>query len=303
MRWRPFAVLGLMLGLSLAAVPSVAADESRVEAERAHRASREVSLPVAERIQWLEQSLAAWPTFVAHYDLGQLLRDTDANAALTNFHAAFGLANDDIHRGRAAYQLGLTHAQLDDAVEARHWLRRSLQLLDHPEIRRALRTLELSQRGRVVSAEDIDRELRASRAFGVAKAELRVNFQINRARLDPTGRRQADELGKALGQRRNADFVLLGHTDRQCPHEATADDCDRFNLRLSAERAAAVRQHLLETFGIPAQGLHSLGCGRGHLLSVQDSDDDHYLNRRVVILAADPHTPSDELCSLGAGLF
>ena len=149
--------------------------------------------------------------------------------------------------------------------------------------------------------------MRVERTFGVAKAELRVHFELNRARLDRTGRRQADELGKALHHRRRETpgetFLLLGHTDRLCPRDRPGTACDRYNLELSERRAATVRQILTRDLGLPAERVRAIGCGRDHPLSRQASDDDHYLNRRVVVVALDgvPADAGFELCGQDSG--
>ncbi|MCP4659388.1 MAG: tetratricopeptide repeat protein, partial [bacterium] len=220
--------------------------------DRAH--AEGISTP--ERIRWLKQSIAARPTYRAHYDLGKLYRSSGGHAeALKHLESALGLALDDEHRARAAYQLGSTYVELDRYVEARHWLRRCLSYRDNPEVRRALRELELNRRGRVLASREILEEIETERSFGVAKAELWVPFKLNRAELDERGREQAAELGEALTSGLVAAghwFVLLGHTDRQCPpprDDAVA--CDRFNLDLSRRRAATVEQFLVTGFAVP----------------------------------------------------
>ncbi len=264
------------------------------------------SLP--ERQAWLERSLAASPTFLAHYELGKLRhRAGDPAAALASFEAAFGLTGHDEYLARAAYQIGVSHRLAGRWALARRWLRRSLGFHDHQAVRGALRELELSRAGRVVPAAEILDELKIERTFGVARAELRVHFELDRASLDPTGRRQAVELGKALADRRwqHQTFLLLGHTDRLCPRgRPDAPGCDRHNLELSRDRAETVRRVLTRELGLPAGRVQAAGCGRRHLLSERAGDEDHYLNRRVVVLAVEPGTGDRErLCAQDAGLL
>ena len=198
---------------------------------------------------------------------------------------------------------------MDHYVEARRWLRKSLSFGDHEAVRRALRELELSRKGRIVSADEILDELRIERTFGVAKAELRVHFELDRASLDPAGHRQAVELGKALTDRRwqsrGETFYLLGHTDRLCPRDRPdRPGCDRHNLELSERRAATVRRVLTHELGLAPERVQVIGCGRRHLLSDRKTAEDHYLNRRVVVMVTDPPADGlDPLCGVDSGLL
>lgn len=303
---RSLLVLALLV---LAAAPAAGQDDLET-ARGFYERSRQAGLSDAERSAWLRRSLAAHPTYLAHYELGKLQRrGGDLEAALESFEAAFGLTDQDEYLARAAYQIGMTHHRMGDFVAARAWLRRSLAFADHPEVRDALRELELSRKGHVTRAPEILEEIEVGRAFGVAKAELRIHFELDKATLDELGRRQAAELGEALADRRWArrgeTFLLLGHTDRQCPRSRPdRPGCDRYNLDLSRRRAATVRQFLIDRYGLSAARVKTVGCGRQHLLSHRVSEDDHYLNRRVVVMALDPSAEDwERLCSYDAGLL
>ncbi len=300
-------ILGLVFHLCGAAAGGQdPLDEARARFER----SQGPELTTEERRHWLERSIAAYPTYRAYYELGKLHRLSDAgDEALIAFKAAFELTDQDRYLAQASYQIGVTHHRLGHHVEARRWLRRSLGFQDHPEVRRALRQLELSRKDRILRAGEILHELEVERSFGLAKAELRIHFELNEATLDELGRRQALELGKALRDERaprGRTFLLLGHTDRQCPRSGRDQlSCDRFNLDLSERRAATVRHFLLTHFDLPAGTIRTLGCGRQHLLSQQISEDDHELNRRVVLMVPDRPAADDRhrLCSDDAGLL
>lgn len=284
------------------------AQESLDEARRSFERSRTPGISEPQRLEWLLRSVEAHPTHEAHYEIGKLERRAGRlDRALSHFEAAFERTDEDRYLARAAYQIGVTLHLLGDFVGARAWLRSSLSLAAHPEVRRTLRELELSRKGTVLSAEEILRELEVTRSFEVSRSELRVNFEINEALLDETGRRQADELGRALADPSapRGPLLLLGHTDRLCPR-ARPDEagCDAHNLELSERRAEAVRRYLASRFGVGAEDVRTLGCGRRHPLSLRASADDHYLNRRVVVLAPGAEVEDREsLCSRGAGLF
>ncbi len=275
-----------------------------------YQSSREAGISDGERRDRLRRSLDLYPTYLAHYELGKLERLTgDLPAALVSFEAAFDLTDQDEYLARAAYQIGVTHQRLGRYVEARSWLRRSLSFGGHAEVRDALRALELSRKGQLTTAPEILEEIEVGRAFGVAKAELRIHFELDLATLDHLGRRQADELGKALSDRRWRNrgeiFLFLGHTDLQCPGRSPSGvGCDRYNLELSERRAATVRRFVVDRFALAAGQVRTVGCGRQHLLSHRVSENDHYLNRRVVVMAVDPAADDFErLCSYDAGLL
>ena len=104
---------------------------------------------------------------------------------------------------------------------------------------------------------------------------LTVQFTFGRAELMPQGKRQLDELAMALGdgRLRNASFELAGHTDRV--GDATS------NLRLSLERANAVRAYLMDAHAISAQRLQAIGYGFDRLLL--PNKPEAAANRRVEV--------------------
>lgn len=263
--------------------------------------SQAPGLSDAERLAWLERSLAAHPTYRAHYEAGKLRRGTgDLQGARHSFEAAFEATDEDRYLAQAAYQVGITWFGLDRFVEAREWLRKSLAFEDNAKVRDALREVELSRKGEVLSAAEILTELQVTRAFKVAKAELRVNFELNEDRLDPTGRLQAEQLGLALSDpgAPAGTVVLFGHTDLQCPRSSPdGAGCDHFNDELSSRRAGAVRDYLIQAFGLHGEEIWTVGCGRQHPLSRRDSSDDHYLNRRVVVMVTSTADEVAEHCA------
>lgn len=270
--------------------------------------SQAPGLSAAERQDWLRKSVDAAATFTAHYELGKARRlSDDLEGALTHFQAAFRLAAEDRYLAQAAYQIGITWHTQGQFIDARQWLRRSLSYQDHPEVRTVLKRIELLRQGTVISSEEILRELRVTRSFKVARAELPVHFEVNQARLDPSGRRQAQELGLAMSSELapEGNWVILGHTDRQCPRSSRDEgSCDRFNFDLSARRAQAVRNYLVDQFTLSGEKFTALACGRQHPMSRGHTAEDHELNRRVVVMAVPGEgLDRDQLCRQGTGIL
>jgi len=85
-----------------------------------------------------------------------------------------------------------------------------------------------------------------------------------------------EPLGQALidPKLRNSRFVLVGHAD--------AKGSDGYNQVLSERRAAAVKDHLVRTFGIEPERL--ISYGRGKSLLKNTSDPYAPENRRVQVI-------------------
>lgn len=89
---------------------------------------------------------------------------------------------------------------------------------------------------------------------------------------------QLEEIGKALGsqQMKDVQFVVEGHTDNR-------GDGQR-NRRLSEQRAQAVKNFLVERFGIESSKIVTQGFGYSRPKFPNDSDDNMRQNRRVEIV-------------------
>ncbi len=102
---------------------------------------------------------------------------------------------------------------------------------------------------------------------------LPIQFDYNSARLRPEAKSYLDEIGKMLtldrftGER----LVIEGHTD--------AKGSGAYNLRLSRQRALAVKQYLTSNFAIQPERLRIVGLGETRPLPGKDHYDP--LNRRV----------------------
>jgi outer membrane protein OmpA-like peptidoglycan-associated protein len=114
----------------------------------------------------------------------------------------------------------------------------------------------------------------AGRAMQPA-VDLWVQFAFNSAQLTPLGRRQLDELGMALNDKALVTwgFQLAGHTD--------AVGSAAYNLRLSLERANAVKAYLMTQHGINPGRLVTQGYGYTRL--ADPANPKAAINRRVEV--------------------
>ena len=114
---------------------------------------------------------------------------------------------------------------------------------------------------------------------GTGRVDLNILFDFARATIRDDSLPQLDELGRTLlapplSERR---VGIHGHTD-----VVGGDDV---NLRLSRQRAAAVADYLVRTFGIPSQRLDVQGFGESRLK--QPHAPEAEANRRVEIVLLD----------------
>ncbi|HUH83481.1 MAG TPA: OmpA family protein [Stellaceae bacterium] len=103
-----------------------------------------------------------------------------------------------------------------------------------------------------------------------------VHFAFGSAELTPEARDLLDRLGAALqsDDLRPFSFRLVGHTDAIGSVES--------NLKLSRERADAVKTYLVTTFKIAPQRLETLGLGKSQL--IDPANPDGAVNRRVQVV-------------------
>ncbi len=71
-------------------------------------------------------------------------------------------------------------------------------------------------------------------------------------------------------------IAIVGHTD--------SDGEEAFNQELSERRAAAVKRHLVETYGIDASRLDSDGFGESAPVAPNDTPEGKQQNRRVELV-------------------
>lgn len=127
-------------------------------------------------------------------------------------------------------------------------------------------------RGRTAAAVEADASL-------TKRANLFVTFRLGSAELEPTAIKSIDTTVKLIKDAEPGKLKKLriaGHTD------ATGDDA--VNTQLSADRAAAVRQALIDR-GVPADMLEAEGFGSSQL--IDGYAPTHGINRRVEAVVID----------------
>jgi outer membrane protein OmpA-like peptidoglycan-associated protein len=234
-----------------------APDASPAEADLAYVAERQTRIAMAEaRRTQLEQQVAR--------DQEQYRRGLEAMARA---------------RGERIEQ---TEARL--AEEQRQLAAREQTLEEQRRtIAEGQAALEAEQRARQEAeqrAEDSMTRLRELAAVREGRDETvitlsgEVIFESDRADLRVTARERLVALADALRAQPNQVAVIEGHTDSR--------GSDGYNLRLSQDRADAVREQLIAE-GVPAARLQAVGRGEDQPIASNDDAEGRALNRRVEV--------------------
>lgn len=115
--------------------------------------------------------------------------------------------------------------------------------------------------------------VRVQREF-VLRGKGPVLFDYNKAVLKPAAIQALAPVVKELQEQPNLRATIIGHTD--------SDGSDEYNMRLSKQRADAVRNYLVSK-GIAASRLTSEGRGEREPEASNATAEGKALNRRVVI--------------------
>ncbi len=108
---------------------------------------------------------------------------------------------------------------------------------------------------------------------------LKIEFDVNSYTIRPESYKLLDELGKAISDPRLADRIIIinGHTD--------SDGKETYNVRLSLNRADAVKQYLIDHQNVSPKRLKVVGYGESMPLKPNTTKANKQLNRRVEIVA------------------
>jgi len=203
--------------------------------------------------------------------------------ALRRYRAASEL---DPRNGKAVVGVGDTLMLLGDPAGAVAAYEKGLAL--DPANERAQNALELArikaraQRGEAITSGEFVKVMTKSEAKGgpAESAEgplvrMQILFRTGSAALDDGSLGKLKVVGEALRAPAlaGARLEITGHTD-------DTGDVDG-NLRLSRDRAAAVRDHLVRKRGVSGGRLVVAYFGQGRPIAPNDGADNRRLNRRV----------------------
>jgi outer membrane protein OmpA-like peptidoglycan-associated protein len=178
---------------------------------------------------------------------------------------------------------GATSRELGSDPDAAAGLVQALQQLGDEHILVAQRRYDLTiaakPGGTEYTTRGIVRTVREASAGGsspgaATRIPSRIEFEFDSDHLTDQGKLDLDTFGEALASDlRDSTVMLEGHTD--------AVGTDDYNMNLSERRAAAAKQYLIDSFGIAASRLTTLGMGKSNPIASNDDAAGRSQNRRV----------------------
>ena len=104
--------------------------------------------------------------------------------------------------------------------------------------------------------------------------ELRIEFDTNKAVVKPAYHQELKKVADFMKEYVWTSAVIEGHTDSR--------GSDRYNQKLSFRRANAVRDYLINKFGIAPDRLKAEGFGESRPIATNKTKEGRQRNRRVV---------------------
>lgn len=108
----------------------------------------------------------------------------------------------------------------------------------------------------------------------VARVELLVNFEFDRDEVQQRYYQEIEQVANFMEQYPDTIVELEGHTD--------SVGTEAYNQDLSQRRANAVRQVMIERFGVPASRVSAEGFGESQPVASNDTAAGRAQNRRVI---------------------
>lgn len=105
------------------------------------------------------------------------------------------------------------------------------------------------------------------------RVELEVLFDFDKANVKDGSYADIQNLAEFMKQYPQLTTTVEGHTDSVGP--------DAYNQKLSERRAGAVRQVLVEQYGVEAERVSSVGYGEARPIADNSTQEGRALNRRV----------------------
>jgi outer membrane protein OmpA-like peptidoglycan-associated protein len=125
----------------------------------------------------------------------------------------------------------------------------------------------LANEGRMLSNTFVRGDMlltRSLRDVAIQAVPVPIQFVRDRDKMTSLGQQYAAEMARLLGDQGRPRIFLVGHTD--------PDGSDQYNLKLSLQRAKAVRRYLIE-HGYPASNVNADGRGRQEPLVLAKASD------------------------------
>ena len=107
----------------------------------------------------------------------------------------------------------------------------------------------------------------------VVRVELDVKFDFDKSKVKPESYADIENLADFMNQYPQTTTVVEGHTD--------SVGTDAYNQKLSERRAAAVREVLVNQYGVDATRVNATGYGESRPIADNATDEGRALNRRV----------------------
>lgn len=181
----------------------------------------------------------------------------------------------------------VTEGQILRALTPQKPLTRSLSMTPPPEAATTstnARFIDTVRNRATRSLSSGERQQIATIADQRPSIDLEINFEYNSATIGAKARPTVEALGRALTSPdlKGSTFLLAGYTD--------AAGSDAYNQTLSERRADAVKQYLVEKFGIAGNDLVTVGYGETRLKKPDAPRD--AANRRVQVVNMQNQTAS-----------
>lgn len=284
-RWITSSLLGGILAFG--AITALQAGDYEAAKRYYEQAQRETD--PNQKLQLLNQSVAAQPTTAAWLAIGRIgLQTGQLDLAEAAFRSAYNQADSDENRMKALSGQAEVYAARSDWSRARQLgkaatERAKLAGLAPPDSLVQLnRRIANAQSQQPITAGRIVAELKpegVEKYSIVPSIDLNIHFAYDRADLDGEGQQEIKELAQAFQTLQQAGDLqsarLIGHTDEK--------GTDEYNQKLSECRALTVQREVTRLVPALAGKLCAEGKGMKELLFTERSPENDRLNRRVEI--------------------
>jgi outer membrane protein OmpA-like peptidoglycan-associated protein len=125
----------------------------------------------------------------------------------------------------------------------------------------------------VVMVEEVVEEVAVAEPAEAVRVELDVKFDFDKAQVKPESYGDIKNLADFLTQYPQTTTVVEGHTD--------SVGSDAYNQTLSERRANAVRDVLVNQYGVGSDRVNAVGYGESRPVADNASADGRAVNRRV----------------------